>query len=469
MLPLSLDPACSWHLWILTDLPVACCLSGRLFLPDISLSTSFSDDATFSPSHLRLSSLNLDSPSYWQLWNPGPDTLFSPDKLLSLLTSPESWRSFSPHPLLLTRLSLGFQVFVDTSFCSKLCSFEAFYLDISFVLRWFFILRSFSSHLFLLTYSYFASKTHPVNYKTCTKSFLHQKTCTKYFPVTQYYFVLQSWHKVLPSTTSYYKACTKCFPVLLSKTRLAQTKDFRVLLRTTKLAQSTSQCYFLKQDVRRQRTSEYCFVLQSWHKVLPSATFKNKTCTDKGLPSTTSYYKACTKYFPVLLWKTRRAQTKDFRVLLCTAKLAQSTSQCYFQKQDLHKQRTSEYYPKTRLVRTKDFPVLLRTVKLAQTKSQRQNTGFRAISNLQASPGRSNSTATVICRHCLANHNVTASTLWCYILVVMYCCDDVLLWWCIVMVTYCCGDVLLWWCIVVVMYCCCDLMMSHVHSTYNGV
>ena len=49
-------------------------------------------------------------------------------------------------------------------------------------------------------------------------------------------------HKGLPSTTSYYKACTKYVPVLL---------------RTTKLAQSTSQYYF---------------VLQSLHKVLPSTT-----------------------------------------------------------------------------------------------------------------------------------------------------------------------------------------------------
>ena len=73
---------------------------------------------------------------------------------------------------------------------------------------------------------------------------------------SQYYFVLQSLHKVLPSATSYYKACTQYFPVLL---------------RTTKLAQSTSQYYF---------------VLQNLHKVRPS---------------TTSYYKASTKYFPVLL------------------------------------------------------------------------------------------------------------------------------------------------------------------------
>ena len=72
----------------------------------------------------------------------------------------------------------------------------------------------------------------------------------------QYYFVLQSLHKVLPSTTSYYKAHTKYFPVPL-RTIQPCTKYFPVLLRTTKLAQSTSQYYF---------------VLQSLHKVLPSTT-----------------------------------------------------------------------------------------------------------------------------------------------------------------------------------------------------
>ena len=104
---------------------------------------------------------------------------------------------------------------------------------------------------------------------------------------SQYYFVPQSLHKALPSTTLYYKACTKYFPVLLC---------------TTKLAQSTSQYYF---------------VLQSFN---------------KALPSTTLYYKACKKYFPVLL---------------CTTKLAKSTSQYYFVIQSLHK--ASQYFFPTSL------------------------------------------------------------------------------------------------------------------------
>ena len=53
---------------------------------------------------------------------------------------------------------------------------------------------------------------------------------------SQYSFVLPSLHKVLPSTTSYYNACTKPFPVPL---------------RTTKLAQSTSQYYFVLQSLHK--------------------------------------------------------------------------------------------------------------------------------------------------------------------------------------------------------------------------
>ena len=59
---------------------------------------------------------------------------------------------------------------------------------------------------------------------------------------SQYYFVLQSLHIVRPSSTSYYKACAKYFPVPLC---------------TTKHARSTSQLYF---------------VLQSLHKAFPSTT-----------------------------------------------------------------------------------------------------------------------------------------------------------------------------------------------------
>ena len=101
----------------------------------------------------------------------------------------------------------------------------------------------------------FRTKDFPVLLRSTTK--LAQST-------SKYYFVLQSSHTVIPSTTSYCKARTKYFPILL---------------RTTKLAHSNSQNYL---------------VLQSWHKVRPS---------------TTSYYKACTKHVPVPLRTTKLAQS----------------------------------------------------------------------------------------------------------------------------------------------------------------
>ena len=214
------------------------------------------------------------------------------------------------------------------------------------------------------------------------KKYLDKIPCTTKLAqsTSQYGFVLQSVHKVLPSTASYYKDCTKYFPALL---------------RTTKLAQSTSQCYF---------------VLQSLHKVLPSATSYYKACTKyfpvllrttklaqstsqyyfvlqslhKVLPSTTSYYKTCS--FPVLLRTTKLPSNLNFPVLLRTTKLVQSTPQYYFVLQSLHKARpsTTSYYkactmyfkaallrPTTKLAQ-KYFPALLRTTKLAQSTSKSQ-------------------------------------------------------------------------------------------------
>ena len=157
---------------------------------------------------------------------------------------------------------------------------------------------------------------------------LHRRVFTKYFvlqslqklfPVlfctttlaqstSQYYFVIQSLHQARPSTTLYYKPCTKHVPVLLC---------------TTKLTQSFSQYYF---------------ALQSLYKVRPS---------------TTLYYKACTKHVPVLL---------------CTTKLTQSFSQYYFVLQSLHKAfpSTTLHYKAC----TKYVPVLLCTPRYLHRRLQ---------------------------------------------------------------------------------------------------
>ena len=172
-MPISLDPVCPCHLRILTAPPAHSCearnLSWQCFSGVIAIS-----------------------------WNPCLFTRFtftSPSLSFGVSFSyirPSSLDSlFSPYPILLTWLSLF--------------SFEIFYLDVSFVLRRFCILVSFSWHLFLLTFWYLATKIHPAYYKTCTKPFLYHKT-TKW---VQYYFVLRSLHKVLPSTTSDHKGCTK--------------------------------------------------------------------------------------------------------------------------------------------------------------------------------------------------------------------------------------------------------------------
>ena len=124
-----------------------------------------------------------------------------------------------------------------------------------------------------------------------TQMHLHRKVFPKYF-------VPQSLHKALPSTTLYRETCIKYFPVLLCTTKLArrtpQSQCYFVLLCTTKLAQSTPQYYF---------------VLQNLHKALPSSTL---------------YYKALHKVLPST-------------ILLCTTNLAQSTPKYHFVLQSLHK------------------------------------------------------------------------------------------------------------------------------------
>ena len=136
-------------------------------------------------------------------------------------------------------------------------------------------------------------------YTACTEHFPVLLCTTKFAQNTSHYFLLQSLHKALPTSTLYYTACTEHFAVPLYYK--ACTKYFPVLC-TTQLAQSTSLYYLVLQSLHKaqstklaQSTSQYYFVPQSLHRALPSSTL---------------YYKACTKHVPVL----------------CTANLAQSRS-----------------------------------------------------------------------------------------------------------------------------------------------
>ena len=209
----------------------------------------------------------------------------------------------------------------------------------------------------------------------CTASLAH---CAKYFPVllpttklaqstSQYYFVLQDLHKVLPSPILYYKPSTKYFSVLLRTTRHTQrtSQYYPVLLCTTRIAQSTSQ---------------YDFVLQDFHKIRPGTTLYYKAFT-KAFSSIPSLFKTCAKYVPVLLCTT--GCTKHFPVLLCilcTTSLACTTSfpvpsNYYFVVQSLRTALPSlrKVLPSTTVYYkacTKYCPVLLWTTRHAQSTFQ---------------------------------------------------------------------------------------------------
>ena len=142
---------------------------------------------------------------------------------------------------------------------------------------------------------------------------LHRKAFTKYF-------VLQSLHKACPSTTLYYKACTKYSPALLRTRKLVQStsqyyfvlqslyKDCAALLRTTKLARSTSQYHFVLHSLHKARPSITYFVLQSLYKAHPSTTLYYSYIFLQILPSTTLHYKTCITHVPVLLCTTKLAK-----------------------------------------------------------------------------------------------------------------------------------------------------------------
>ena len=100
--------------------------------------------------------------------------------------------------------------------------------------------RSFDTQTFLYTNSFTQRRFYT---KTLyTQRLLHTDALRR-DTFTQRGFDTQR-HKVRPSTTSYYEACTKYFPVLL---------------RSAKLAQSTSQYYFVRQSLHKA-----CHTKSTW-------------------------------------------------------------------------------------------------------------------------------------------------------------------------------------------------------------
>jgi hypothetical protein len=87
MMPLSFDLACACHLWILTALPVACCLSGRFFHPEYP-------DIFFSRLSFLMMLLSLDPACacHSESWQPFRLTALDPETWHTLL----SWRTSFP-------------------------------------------------------------------------------------------------------------------------------------------------------------------------------------------------------------------------------------------------------------------------------------------------------------------------------------------------------------------------------------
>ena len=134
----------------------------------------------------------------------------------------------------------------------------------------------------------------------------YYKARRKYLPV----FVLQSFHKMRPATTSYYKACAQYFPVLPRTTKLVQGgarggKRGPELLCITKLPENTCQEHFVLQSLHKTipSTASYYQACRKYFRDLPSTTVYYKAC--KSYSNTTLYYEACKKYFPVILCTTK--------------------------------------------------------------------------------------------------------------------------------------------------------------------
>ena len=104
----------------------------------------------------------------------------------------------------------------------------------------------------------------------CVLQSLHQST-------SQCYCVLQSLHKALPSTTVYYQAWTKHFPVLLFTAKLAQTRS------------STTVYYKACTN-----TFQYYCIVESLHKHVPVLLCTTKLAQKRSGTTCTTKLAGCT-------------------------------------------------------------------------------------------------------------------------------------------------------------------------------
>ena len=328
---------------------------------------------------------------------------------------------------------------------------------------------------------------------------------------------------MLPRTTSYYKACAKYFPVLLCTTKLAQGTSqyyfelhWEILLRTTRLAQSTLPYYFVLQSLHKvlprstsyykactkyfpvlllsaklaQIISRYYFALQSLHKILPSSTSYFKACT-KG----TSHIRhprapAARDEVPTIDARSQflrenagfgaisTVQTSPWHsssTAICAPCLANHTttaSSTFLRSTFLlssHQDSPTSLLSHIPTLSISNFCASLLSPSLISAHPYSHHLQSLHISTLSISNlCTSLRSPSLIYPHLYSLSHPSTSLLspspifahpYSYVLVIMYCCDYALLWWFIVVMIYCCDWIyccdclLLWWCIVVIIYC----------------
>ena len=417
MMPLSLDLVWACHLWILANLPVACCLSRSLFSP-----WHFSFNLLFWWWHfLSIQSALVMSEfwqpvSCWQLTSLGPDTLSSPDKLfLSLLSSPPyALRCCFPSMLLSSvPYSLHFPTLFNSS--SNLCC-----LHISTVLTSLLASHLYSLHIPTLFTSTFSS--HLFFFTSLLSSTLERRTQTgsvaqTRFPTSTPGATFRDKHRV--SCDSYPAHLWKTPPRSADSGEHSSGKPAPAAPVAQRGSRMDAGSHFMREN--------------TWFRSISNL----QTSPWRGNSTAICNH-----------WPANHNTTSYFLSLLA--------SHFY----SLH---TSNLFPSLLASHLYSLPISTLSTYLLSA---------HLCSLMYCCNDVLLWWCIVVMMYCcddvllwwcsvLVMYGCDYVLLWLCMVVMMYycdyvlCCGDVLLWWCVVVIMYCCDSVLLWWCIAVVM-CCCD-------------
>ena len=288
------------------------------------------------------------------------------------------------------------------------------------------------------------------------KYYLYYKTCTKHFPTllctiklahstSQHYFVLQSLHKVLPSTNSYCKACTKYCAVMVAwvQFQISWSSSPRghqenqeegrsaegytwvcmqlepnyggafwhfqphetVQTRYQKKWHERSSLELCQGTCWRCHTSVDLREQTRFPRSAPGCTLHEKT---QGFVRFHSHQRPLDEAIPMRAISKQRLANHKTTASTTTAStnwvqpfqcdLYRPDGFCFSTSEDASEHTRSQLHP-THTDKVSQID--------AMTHFVRANTGSRALPSSPASPWRSHSAA--ICKHCLASHNRTAS------------------------------------------------------------